>query len=106
MRHTIVLSPEAIDDLRSLKAGVRAEVQSALEQHLRHQPEELSKSRIKRLRGMSRPQFRLKVGSDIRVFYDVVEGTVEILAIVSKADANHWLQRFGETDEESGPVGS
>jgi hypothetical protein len=42
------------------------------------------------------------VGDDVRVFYDVTEDTVEVLAIVPKSEANEWLERYGETDEESG----
>jgi mRNA-degrading endonuclease RelE of RelBE toxin-antitoxin system len=73
------------------------EVRGALEQHLRHEPERVTRSRIKRLRGLRRPQYRLRVG-EIRVFYDVVEGTVEVLAIVSKEQAGSWLEQEGETD--------
>ena len=40
------------------------------QRHLRHDPRKVSRSRIKRLRGVRRPQFRLRVG-EIRVFYDV-----------------------------------
>jgi mRNA interferase RelE/StbE len=54
----------------------------------------VSKSRIKRLRGLSQPQYRLRVG-DVRVFYDVTADTVEILAIVSKAQAGEWAQAIG-----------
>jgi len=104
MRYEILLAPEAIEDLQRLKANVRAEVQDAIERHLRHQPTETSKSRIKRLRGLSRPQFRLRVGDEIRVFYDVTEDTVEVLAVVPKPEAVQWLERYGESNEESGPV--
>jgi mRNA interferase RelE/StbE len=100
MRYDIVLAPEAVEDLRSLKANVRAEVRDAMESHLRHQPTKTSKSRIKRLRGLSRPQYRLRVGDDIRVFYDVTEMTVEVLAIVPKSNADEWLQRYGESQNE------
>ena len=33
---------------------------------------------------------------DIRVFYDVGQRTVEILAVVRKRTANEWLNKFGE----------
>jgi mRNA-degrading endonuclease RelE of RelBE toxin-antitoxin system len=59
-------------------------------------PEAVSRSRIKRLRGLSQPQFRLRVG-EIRVFYDVVEDRVEILAIVQKSDAAAWLKKVGRS---------
>lgn len=102
MRYVIILAPEAVEDLQGLKANQRTQVQSALELHLRHQPTRTSKSRIKRLRGLSRPQYRLRVGDDIRVFYDVTATAVEVLAIVTKANADEWLERHGEYDEEGG----
>ena len=43
---------------------------------------------------MSQPQFRLRVG-DIRVFYDVTETAIEILAIVWKGEAQGWLDEEG-----------
>lgn len=58
-------------------------------------PLEVSRSRIKRLRGLARPQYRLRV-NDIRVFYDIVEKEVQILAIVTKAEADAWLGAHGE----------
>ena len=102
MRCELLLAPEAVEDLQHLKANVRAEVADAIERHLRHEPTKTSKTRIKRLRGLSRPQYRLRVGDDIRVFYDVSEDTVEVLAMVPKSAANQWLERYGESDEESG----
>jgi addiction module RelE/StbE family toxin len=92
MAFDIVFAPEAAEDLRKLKAHVRQSVKSALEKHLKHEPEKVSRSRIKRLRGALRPQYRLRVG-DVRVFYDVAEGAVEILAIVAKSEASKWLAK-------------
>jgi mRNA interferase RelE/StbE len=94
MGYQIVLAPEAVEDLRALRANVRAAVRTALETHLRHEPGTTSRSRIKRLRGLSRPQYRLRVG-DARIFYDIYGSTVEILAIVSKSEADAWLRQFG-----------
>jgi mRNA-degrading endonuclease RelE of RelBE toxin-antitoxin system len=59
-----------------------------------HEPTKVSKSRIKRLRGLSQPQYRLRVG-DIRVFYDVTETTVQVLAVIPKAQAQAWLEEEG-----------
>jgi mRNA-degrading endonuclease RelE of RelBE toxin-antitoxin system len=95
MAFVIFLAPEAVEDLARLKANVRSEVRGALDAHLRHEPTKLSRSRIKRLRGLRKPQYRLRVG-DVRIFYDVTETTVEILAIVSKLEAQSWLGRFGD----------
>lgn len=95
MRFKILLAPEAVSDLRNLKAGLRATVREALETHLRHEPMKTSRSRIKRLRGLSRPQYRLRVG-EVRVFYDVSGSTVEVLAVVAKPEAESWLAQFGK----------
>jgi mRNA-degrading endonuclease RelE of RelBE toxin-antitoxin system len=94
MRFDIILAPEAIADLRRLKANLRTAVREALETHLRHEPTKASRSRIKRLRGLSRPQYRLRV-DEVRVFYDVSGSTVEVLAIVPKSEAETWLAQFG-----------
>jgi mRNA interferase RelE/StbE len=94
MPFDIVLAPEAVEDLATLKANVRTLVRTVLETHLRHEPRKTSRSRIKRLRSIARPQYRLRVG-DVRVFYDVTEKTVEILAIVAKPEAQSWLARHG-----------
>ena len=96
MRYEVVLAPEAVRAFRSLTAYVRAEVRDALERHLRHEPTRVSKSRIKRLRGSSRPQYRLRV-DDVRIFYDVLGSTVEILAMVPKSEAEAWLKKVGES---------
>jgi mRNA interferase RelE/StbE len=104
VRYDILLAPEAVEDLNSLKANVRALVSDAIEKHLRHQPTKVSRSRIKRLRGLSHPQYRLRVGDDIRVFFDVTEPVVQVLAIVSKSQADAWLAKHGESDETGGSV--
>jgi mRNA-degrading endonuclease RelE of RelBE toxin-antitoxin system len=97
MRFEIILAPEAVEDLKGLAANRRAEVRAAIEIHLRHEPRKTSRSRIKRLRGVSRPQFRLRIG-EVRVFYDVAGGAVEVLAIVLKSQAESWLARCGSPE--------
>lgn len=97
MPFDIVLAPQAIEDFRKLKAHVRAELRDALETHLRHEPAKTSRSRIKRLRGLRQPQYRLRVG-EIRVFYDLTEETVEVLAIIAKSEAEEWLRQFGRAE--------
>ena len=94
MRFEILLAPEAVEDLRRLKAKERSAVKEALETHLRHEPTKTSRSRIKRLRGIARPQYRLRV-EEVRVFCDVSGSAVEILAIVPKPEAESWLAQFG-----------
>jgi mRNA-degrading endonuclease RelE of RelBE toxin-antitoxin system len=105
MKFEIIVAPEAVADLRRLDAYERAKVLDAMEVHLRHGPTRLSKSRIKRLRGLSRPQYRLRV-DDLRVFYDVTGEEVHVLAVVGKADAEAWLAEVGEHDEKGPALGS
>src|SRR5436309_3181953 len=97
MPFAIILAPEAGDDFRSLNANVRATVRAELERHLRHEPRKVSRSRIKRLRGLAHPQYRLRVG-EVRVFYDVIGASVEVLAIVTKSEVETWLTQFGNPE--------
>ncbi|MFZ2225574.1 MAG: hypothetical protein WAV26_12905 [Candidatus Deferrimicrobium sp.] len=43
----------------------------------------------------ARSQYRLRVG-EIRVFCDIREHVVEVLAIVPKTEASSWLDAMGE----------
>ena len=96
MRYDIVVAPEAVQDLKQLDGHTRAKVRDRIERHLRFEPEKTSRSRIKRLQGMRRPQYRLRV-DDVRVFYDVGQTVVEILAVVRKSQAGQWLETVGES---------
>ncbi len=101
MVFAVVLAPSAVTQLRELRANVFAEVRDAMDRHLRHEPTKVSKSRIKRLRGLQQPQYRLRVG-DVRVYYDVVGQNVEVLAVLTKARAAAWLKEKGVPSEEGG----
>jgi mRNA-degrading endonuclease RelE of RelBE toxin-antitoxin system len=59
-------------------------------------PKQESKSRIKRLKGLRQPQYRLRVDR-LRVFYDVndQQGRVEVLGFVMKPEAEDWLKEHG-----------
>jgi mRNA-degrading endonuclease RelE of RelBE toxin-antitoxin system len=94
MRYEIDLAPQAVEDFRRLSARDRSTIRDALQRQLRYEPRRESRSSIKRLRGIVRPQYRLRVG-DFRVFYDVLEDSVEVLAIVAKAQADDWLKEIG-----------
>ena len=102
MAYEIILAPSAVKELDALRANIKGRVRDAIELHLRHEPTKVSKSRIKRLRGLDRPQFRLRV-DEVRVFYDVAQETVQVLAIVSKAQADAWLKAQGTPSKTGGP---
>ena len=97
----IILAPAAVEDFRRYDRPMRATLKAAIDQYLTYQPGKVSKSRIKRLRGLRKPQYRLRVG-EIRVFYDVNadEGRVEVLRIVSKEEADQVLKEEGINDED------
>ena len=92
MRYRIVMTDETVQDYRSLSAYHRSAVRDAILQHLGHKPTHTSRSRIKRLRGNYRPQYRLRV-DELRVFYRVEEDTVIVLGIVTKSEQDQWLRR-------------
>jgi len=97
MRYEISLSPGAVREFLALRAYERAEVRDAIEGFLRHEPTRASRSRIKRLRVLRQPRYRLPVG-EIRVFHDVAENEVQFLAIVTKEQAQAWLGREGKPE--------
>ena len=103
MRYEIIFSPEAEADIAVLKASDRAKALDAIETFLRYEPEKTSKSRIKRLREMQRPQYRLRI-DELRAFYDLIytedgNGLVEVLRIREKSEAMEWLAEFGRREE-------
>ena len=102
MPFEIVLAPQAVEGLRAIRADFQSGVRDAIELHLRHEPTKLSRTRIKRLRGVDRPQYRLRV-NEVRVFYDVTETTVEVLAIIPKDQAEAWLAEEATPASPSGP---
>ncbi len=102
MAYEIILAPSAVKELDALRAEIKGRVRDAIELHLRHEPTKVSRSRIKRLRGLDRPQYRLRV-DEVRVFYDVAQETVQVLAIVSKAQADAWLKAQGTPSKTGGP---
>jgi mRNA-degrading endonuclease RelE of RelBE toxin-antitoxin system len=92
---TILFTAEAEQDYRALDARWRAEIREALREHLTHEPRKESKSRIKRLREVLHPEYRLRVG-EMRVYYDVAENTVTVVSIVPKGRADDWLRQYGQ----------
>ena len=96
MAYRIVFSDKAVDDFNGLDARWRATIRDAIRRHLTYEPTKESKSRIKRLRDLRNPQFRLRVG-EMRIFYDVARKDVVIVAIMSKERTLQWL---GEREEE------
>lgn len=94
MKYEIEFGEEAQEDLSRYRPYERVAILDLIEKHLRYEPTLESKSRIKALHGMRRPQYRLRI-NDIRVFYDIKNNTVEIIAVVDKTEAAKWLEQEG-----------
>src|SRR5262249_56108062 len=92
MPYEIELTGDSKRDIQALRSFERRKVLDAIERHLRHEPTKESRSRIKRLRELTRPQYRLRV-DDIRIFYDIVDEVVEIIAVIPKSQPAECLPR-------------
>jgi mRNA-degrading endonuclease RelE of RelBE toxin-antitoxin system len=103
MPYVIELTEDSKHDIQALRPFERRKVIDAIERHLRHEPARESKSRIKHLRELERPPYRLRV-DDIRVFYDIAEDVVEILAVIDKSQAAEWLAREGRPTNPDTPL--
>ena len=84
------------EQFQKLDARWRSALKRAMREHLETAPAKESKSRIKRLRGLRQPQYRLRV-DEMRVFYDInePEKRVEVLGFVKKPETSQWLQDHG-----------
>jgi mRNA interferase RelE/StbE len=103
MPYEIELTEDSKRDIQALRSFERRKILDAIEGHLRHEPTKESQSRIKRLRELARPQYRLRV-DDIRIFYDIVDEVVEIIAVIAKPQAAEWLAREGIPAEPDTPT--
>ena len=93
--HEIVLKPSAIRDLDRLRRFKAAAVADGMEESLTHEPTKESKSRIKRLRGVQKADYRLRLGA-YRVFYsvDAAHYRVDVLRILHR----HQTAEFYEEE--------
>jgi len=89
----ILLKPKAVADLDALRKFDATSVADAMERHLTLEPAKESRSRIKRLRNISNPDYRLRVG-DFRVFYSIDEDArrVDVLRIMHKDQTKRYLE--------------
>jgi mRNA interferase RelE/StbE len=90
----VVVQPTALTQLRRLRRVDAVAILDALDRYLRHDPDRPSRNRIKRLRGKQDSTYRLRVG-DYRVFYDVGEGVVTVVAVLHKRDTVSFYREAG-----------
>ena len=90
-RFEIILKRSAVNDMDDLRKHDATAIANRMEKHLRHEPDKESKSRIKRLKGIDTPDYRLRVGK-YRVFYsiDEAEGKVVVLRVMHKDQTHEY----------------
>ena len=98
VKYEIVIDPQAMEDLRGIRVYDRQKILDWMESALTVHPTQISKSRIKRLRGLDSPQFRLRV-EEFRVFYDVHTHEVYVLRVLSKPMVDQYLKGMGYESE-------
>lgn len=93
--YKIILKRSAMADLDALRKYNATQIADAMERQLQHDPTKESKSRIKRLRGISNPDYRLRVG-DYRVFCVVDEDArrVDVLRVMHKDQTLPYYQEL------------
>lgn len=96
MRYVVVIARSAQEHFKDLDARWWSSLKKAMRKHLETAPTRRSKSKIKRLRGLRQPQYRLRIG-EMRVYYDVndEEKRVEVLGFVLKPQTTDWLNEHG-----------
>ncbi len=97
MEFEIEVTAEAEKDLDAIRPYYRRQILDGLERFLRHAPTQESRARIKRLRLLDSPAYRLRLG-DFRVFYDVDEtaAVVTVLRVLSKEASLAYLPKLEE----------
>ena len=91
MAYEVSYSDVSVEQLKNLRAVDRTAILTQVERVLMVNPTMESKARVKQLRQPAPTQFRLRVG-EFRVFYDVELETVQIVQILSKAEAISYLE--------------
>jgi len=96
MKYSIVVTQTAQEDIDGLGARWKTPIFQAMRKHLEHEPKKESKSRIKKMRGLRQPQYRLRV-EGLRIYYDVddQDQRVEVLGITLKERSFDWLSQHG-----------
>ena len=91
MAYEILYYDEDIEQLKNLRAFDRTAILDEIERILRVNPTQESKAKLKLLRQPAPAQYRLRVG-EFRVFYDVLEQSILVIQILSKADSVSYLE--------------
>ena len=94
-KYDIFLKPSAVKDMDRLRRFDAQAIVGVMEECLGDEPARESRSRIKRLRGISDPDYRLRAG-EYRVFYSIDEtvGRVNVLRVLHKGETQQYYQEL------------
>ena len=90
-RYSIQLKPDAVSDLDRMRRYDATAVLDGIENHLRFEPTKESRSRIKKLRGKSPADYRLRIG-EWRVFYRMLGVEVRVLRVLHKEETKRFYE--------------
>ncbi|MBI2919059.1 MAG: type II toxin-antitoxin system RelE/ParE family toxin [Chloroflexi bacterium] len=95
--YEIILKRSAIDDLDKLRKYDATRIADAMEKHLAHSPAKETRTRIKRLRGLSNPDYRLRAG-EYRIFYNVDQDAlrVNVLRVMHKDETRTYYEELAQ----------
>ena len=94
-KYEIFLKKTAVKDMDRLSRFDAVTVVDVMEECLGDEPAKESKSRIKRLKGISDPDYRLRVG-DYRVFYSIDGAAchVNVLRVLHKDETREYYEEL------------
>lgn len=95
----MVFSEPADTDLAKIKKFYATQIVSRIETVLLHRAEDVTRSRVKKLRGFE-ALYRLRVG-DYRIFYQVQSDEVTILRILSKDKEGEFYEEAKRYENNS-----
>jgi mRNA interferase RelE/StbE len=98
-KYEVVFSEQADADLDKIKKFYARQIVSHIETILLHRAEDVSRSRIKKLRGFE-TLYRLRVG-DYRIFYQVQYDEVTILRVLSKDEEAEFYEEAKRYENNS-----
>ncbi|MBN1781259.1 type II toxin-antitoxin system RelE/ParE family toxin [bacterium] len=99
MKFNIELTARAIKDLKKLSKNSQKQILNEILK-LESAPFQY-KNKIKKIRGIKFPCYRLRVdllSNSFRIFYGIEKNNIFILRIVSKKDADIIIQRIRQSD--------
>ncbi len=102
MPYEVRYSVESVAALRQFRQYDRSAILDQIVQVLQVNPTTESKARVKKLRQPAPTEYPMRV-EEFRIFYDVEDGHVNVVLILSKEEAVEILGGWARGGSETGP---